>query len=412
MRQLALWVAFRFSRARQRNRFISFISASSTMGIALGVMVLITLLSAMNGFEQALKDKLLSVVPHGEVTAVRDPITDWYSYAGPLLSDPAYVAAAPFVKFNAMLERGGKMRAIEARGVDLDYEFGVSGIDQYLLPEPASTLVEDELWLGVGIAEHLGVDVGDKVMMLIPTLDPEMKMRPPERKLFTVKRLISMGGEMDARAALISIKTASELGGWDRGVQGIRFKFADVMQSPALIRAAAYEMPHYLYISDWTRTQGHLYSDIQLVRGIVYLVLTLVIAVASFNIVSTLVLAVQDKQSEIAILKTMGSSNGMIMRVFMFQGLFNGLLGSVIGSVLGVLLAGSLGDIAKFVESLTGQKLLDPEIYFIDFLPSLLQPSDVLATAIVAVVLSLLATLYPAWTASKVQPASVLGQTI
>ncbi|RCU52583.1 lipoprotein-releasing ABC transporter permease subunit LolE [Corallincola holothuriorum] len=412
MQHLALWIAFRFSRARQRNRFISFISASSTFGIALGVMVLITLLSAMNGFEQALKDRLLSVVPHGEVTAVREPIVDWKSLSASAIADPAVVAAAPFVKFNAMLERGGKMKAIESRGVDLDYELDVSDIGAYLLPEPADTLVDNELWLGKTIADELSLAVGDKVMMLIPTLDPQMRMKPPKRKMFVVKRLIQMGGELDASAALISIDTAAELSGWQGGVQGIRFKFGDVMAAPRLVRNAAYEMAHYLYISDWTRTQGHLYSDIQLVRGIVYMVLTLVIAVASFNIVSTLVLAVQDKQSEIAILKTMGTTDAMVMKIFILQGLFNGVLGSLIGAGLGVLIASSLGQIAQGVERLLGHKLLDAEIYFIDFLPSLLSISDVVFTVIVAIALSLLATLYPAWKASKILPANVLGQSV
>ncbi len=406
---LPLTIARRFRKAKQRNRFISFISASSTLGIGLGVAVLILILSVMNGFDQALRNELLSVVPHIEYRAVEPPLRDWQTLRTDLAQREGVEAAAPFISFNAMLERHNQLKAASVRGIDLDEELQVSAIERYLLPEPAATLVDNDIWLGAGLAAALQLAVGDTVLVMVPKMNSSGRWQAPSKRLMTVKRLIKMGGQLDEALAMISLDTAREMVGWQQGVQGIRLMVTDVMEAPTLSRRIGFSLDQYLYIDDWTRSQGHLYQDIQLVRSIVYLVLSLVIAVASFNIVSTLVMEVQDKQGEIAILQTMGAKPSTIMAIFVFQGSLNGVLGAVAGAVVGVLLCKLLPLLSQLLEQIRGQKLLDGEIYFIDHLPVLIQPSDVAIAVAVAICASVLATLYPAWRATRVAPATVLG---
>ncbi|UAA40746.1 lipoprotein-releasing ABC transporter permease subunit [Paraneptunicella aestuarii] len=409
-------LAFRFRKSKKRSGFTSFIASSSTVGIGLGCFVLILLLSVMNGFERELKDRLLVAIPHGELTAV-DPagLADWKSIIEQAKRHPQVVSAQPFIKATALLQRGKKTKAVELTAIDpaLSHQ------------NEAAHMVNEEAWqtfiatpygvlLGRKVLKQLGLSVGDKVQALLPRRSEPgssdgLKLSAPETIWLTVVGEVSLGGELDSFLAYMHMDLAAETLSIAQGAQGIRLNYVEPFDARMTTRRLAYELSQQVYISDWTRTHGHLYQDIQLVRSVVYLALILVIAVASFNIVSSLVMSVSEKQAEIAMLKTMGARSNLIARVFILQGSLNGVIGALFGSVSGILVALNLSDIAKFIESLFGVKLLSGDIYFIDFLPSLLLWRDVWITVSISLLLSVLATIYPALRASKVEPAKVLG---
>lgn len=406
---LAWQIARRFRRSKQRNRFISFISASSVVGIAVGVAATILLLGVMNGFEGALKDRLLTLLPHIQYRAIHPPIDDWQQVASRLQAHPQVEGVAPFIRFSAMVERRGQLRALELRGIDPVFEQRVSGLFNFLQPGDAPPLASEQLWLGSGIAEALGVSAGDRVIVHLPRFSEDGELGTPQRQLFTVTATIHMGGQFDDTLALIHLDDARRLAGWKEGVQGVQVKIEDVLRASALSREIGRNLTAPMYVEDWTRSQGHLYDDIQMVRTIIQLVAVLVIVVASFNIVATLVMTVEEKQSAIAVLRTCGARRRLIMAIFMLQGLLGGIIGTIAGVIAGLLLAAGLPLAVETWVALTGKELLDPQIYFVDTLPVAVQVADVLIAIGAALTASTLATLYPAWKATRIAPALVLG---
>ncbi|WDE13390.1 lipoprotein-releasing ABC transporter permease subunit LolE [Thalassomonas haliotis] len=429
---LSLFLGLRYVRSRHGNGFSSFISASSTIGIALGVMVLIVVLSAMNGFERELAQRLLSIVPHAEIIGVNEPVTNWRQQLDKVEENPHVIAAAPVIKMSGMMQKNAELKAVELRGVDTSLEKQVSSIEDYIVDghwlTPATgagsgqsdAIADNQVVLGAGIAKKLRVKIGDTVQILLPrqALSPQQQQQKLSQSFqglltrnLVVTGIFKFGGTVDDSLAYISLSQAADINNFKQGqVHGIRLKLDNVFQAPGIAREVAYQIDHYVYIYDWTRSQGHLFNDIQLVRMVMFIVLVLVIAVASFNIVSTLIMVVNEKKGDIAILKTMGAGTGVVMITFIIQGAVNGVLGSLIGALLGVYLALNLTDIILAVEGLFQVKFLSADVYFIDFLPSVLNWPDVYATVITALVMSLLATIYPAWRATKVEPAQVLGQ--
>ena len=432
---LSLFLGLRYVRTRQGNGFSSFISASSTIGIALGVMVLIVVLSAMNGFERELAQRLLSVVPHAEIVAVDQPISDWPAQIKQVQKHEGVLMAAPVIKLTAMMQKGTQLKGLEVRGVDIELEAKASAISDLMIAGQWRDLANINMQknnanrygviIGSGIAKKLNVNVGDSVQILMPQQGVQLgsystpdethnlvkKFSTPIKRNVEVVGIFKFGGTIDDTLAYMSLKDMSEMMDYKAGeVQGIRLTLKDVFDAPRIAREVAYEFNTYVYIYDWTRTQGHVYNDIQLVRLVMLIVLVLVIAVASFNIVSTLIMAVNDKKGDIAILKTMGANPSMIMMVFMFQGIMNGVLGCLIGAVLGVYIATYLTEIIVMAESFLGVKFLSADVYFIDYIPTEINDVDVYITVITALVMSLFATIYPAWRATKVEPAQVLGQ--
>lgn len=407
---LSWQLAWRFRRSKNSNGFISFISASSTLGIALGCFVLILILSVMNGFENELKNRLLSLIPHGELTAVEvDGIANWKHEVSNFKEDARILSAEPFVKVTAMLQKAAKMKAVELTAIDTKSDH--SNL-RAMLTESDWQLFRDAprgLLLGKGVMSQLNIKPGQQVQLLVPQVNKDLAIKAPKSVWLTAIAPISIGGEVDNHVGYMHMEYAADIVGVTHGAQGIQFRLKDAFQAPVVIRELGFNFDQYVYISDWTRTQGHLYQDIQLVRGIVLIALSLVIAVACFNIVSTLVMAVKEKQSEIAMLKTMGAENSLIIRTFMLQGVVNGVMGTAIGVLLGVLVAQNLSDIAVKIEQLLGVKFLSGDIYFIDFLPSQLNWNEVYLTTTIAMVMSVVATLYPAFQAAKVEPAKVLG---
>nr|WP_274615342.1 lipoprotein-releasing ABC transporter permease subunit LolE [Vibrio fluvialis] len=411
MASLSLFIGGRFSRAKQRNKMVSFISLSSTIGIAVGVAVIIIGLSAMNGFERELQNRVLSVIPHGEFEGVRGPIQNWQSMVKQATKNPQVLAAAPYVKFTALAEKGTQLKAIEVRGVDPDMEQAVSRLPQFVTNNAWSTFVpgEQQVILGKGVADQLGAKVGDYVTLMIPTADGSSRVQAPRRIRVQISGLLALNGQIDHSMALLPLADAQQYARLDQGVSGVSIKVADVLSANQIVRSVGNTLNEYVYLRSWQQKFGFLYRDIQMVRTIMYLVMVLVIGVASFNIVSTLMMAVKDRAGEIAILRTMGATDGLVKRIFVWQGVFSGVLGSIVGSVFGVVIAFNLTPLVKGLETLIGHHFLSGDIYFVDFLPSQVESGDVLLVSGTAIVLSLLATWYPAARASKLNPASVLS---
>jgi len=425
-KSLSLFLGLRYVRSRNSNGFSSFISASSTIGIALGVMVLIVVLSAMNGFERALAQSLLSVIPHGELIAVSDPIDKWQEKIAKVQQHPQVIAAAPVIKLAGMMQHGSELKAVNVRGVDVKLEQQVSTIADYMVTGKWHALAESGenknstigVVIGAGIAQKLQLKLGDSLQLLLSSAvdkntsnQMNTKFPVPVKHQVHVVGIFKFGGEIDNSSVYMSLDHAEKMANLQTGqVQGIRLKVANVFQAPQIVHDVATNFDTYVAIHFWTRTQGHIFNDIQLVRLVMFIVLVLVIAVASFNIVSTLIMAVNEKKGDIAILKTMGAQTPVIMATFMFQGIVNGVTGCLAGMVLGIIISLNLTDIVISLETLFNVKVISGDVYFIDFLPTHLRQADVIATVVTALVMSLLATLYPAWQATKVEPAKVLGQ--
>ncbi|EHU9471263.1 lipoprotein-releasing ABC transporter permease subunit LolE [Vibrio vulnificus] len=408
---LALLIGRRFSQAKQRNKMVSFISLSSTIGIAVGVAVIIIGLSAMNGFERELQSRVLSVIPHAELEGVRAPVENWQSVMAQAVANPKVVAAAPYVKFTGLVERGNKLKAVEVRGVEPDFEQAVSTMSQFIDQQAWSQFLpgQNQVIVGRGVANELGVDVGDYVTLLIPQTGESTQVQAPKRVRVKVTGMLTLNGQIDHNLVLLPMADAQQYNHLGEGVTGIALKTNDVLNAQAIVREVGRQIDVYVYLRSWQQQFGFLYRDIQLVRTIMYLVMVLVIGVACFNIVSTLMMAVKDRASEIAILRTMGAGDGLIKRIFVWQGVFSGVFGSVLGSVVGVLVALNLTTLIKGLERVIGHQFLSGDIYFVDFLPSQLRLDDVLLVSGTAIVLSIVATWYPAARAAKLKPAAVLS---
>ncbi|GAB2924008.1 lipoprotein-releasing ABC transporter permease subunit [Rheinheimera gaetbuli] len=411
MNNLAWQLARRYRGTAHTSGFIRFISASSTLGIALGVAILILALSVMNGFEQALEQRLLSVIPHVELEAVQQQIDNWQPKLAALTTVAGVQAGAPYIKTNGMLRFNNKVKAAQVRGIECESERGISDFASYVVDGQLDHLRSNEVALGKGIADALGVTVGEQLQLLLPKLSDDGRLASHSTVSLTVSAIVAVGGQLDYSQIWLDLTALGALLALPADtVQGFAFKIDDIFAAPQMARELGRVSEDYVYQLDWFRTQGHVYQDIQMVRTILYLVLALVIAVACFNIIATLVMAVREKEGDIAILLTMGTPASTIVLAFMWLGWLNGLIGAVFGALGGTLLAWYIEPLFAAVTRLLGHSLLDPSIYFINYVPSLLRWQDVAFTFSVALLMSLLATLYPAWRASKVQPAAVLGQ--
>lgn len=408
---LSLRVGLRFSRGRRRSGMVSLISAISTFGIALGVAVLIVGLSAMNGFERELKNRILAVVPHGEIEAVNPPFTGWQALIPKVEAVPGIAAVSPYINFTGLLEHGANLRAIQFKGVDPQQELRLSALPHFVLNDAWSHFQagEQQVVLGKGVADALGVNEGEWVTVMIPNSDPQMKLLQPKRIRLHVTGILQLSGQLDHSLALVPLKDAQGYLDMGEAVTGLALKMDDVFAANQLVRDAGKVTEEYVYIRSWIGTYGYMYRDIQMIRTIMYLAMVLVIGVASFNIVSTLVMAVKDKSSDIAVLRTLGAGDGLIRAIFVWYGLLAGLLGSVLGAIVGIIATLQLTPLIRGIEMITGHRFLSGDIYFIDFLPSELHAADVILVLVTALALSLIASWYPARRASRIDPARVLS---
>jgi lipoprotein-releasing system permease protein len=395
---------------QETNGFVSFIAKASTIGILLGVAVLIVALSVINGFEQQLVHRLLSVVPQVEYVAPSRPIANWSAKVERLQQQPNVMGAAPFIAVNGMAQFKDQLKAVEVRGVEPSLEGNVSAINQFTSAKLVSQLGIDEVVLGKQIVTQLDAALGDTITLLIPKISEKgHSLLAPQRISLTLAGIIEMGGPLDSSAAFIHLNKAQQALGYDdTQVTGLRLRVDDVFSAHNIALRVGQSIEDYVYISSWFRTQGSLYQDIQMVRTIVYIVVFLIIAVASFNIVSSLVMEVREKQGNIAILKTMGAQDSTILATFVMQGLMQAFVGVLLGSIIGVVLAINISELFNWLSQLFGENPL-AGVYFIEFLPSKLVWQDIVITVIVTFVLAVLATIYPAWQATRVDPAKVLG---
>lgn len=408
---LSFLTALRFSRGRKRGGMVSLISVISTIGIALGVAVLIVGLSAMNGFERELKNRILAVVPHGEIEPVKQPFKDWSSILQRVEKVPGILAAAPYINFTGLMENGAQLRAVGVKGVDPQQENQLSALPKYVQGDAWANFKsgEQQVILGKGVADALGVKQGSYVTVMIPNSDPQMKLLQPKRIRLHVTGILQLSGQLDHSLAMVPLADGQQYLDMGDSVTGIAIKVNDVFAANKLVRDAGEVTNSYVYIKSWIGTYGYMYRDIQMIRAIMYLAMVLVIGVACFNIVSTLVMAVKDKSGDIAVLRTLGAKDGFIRAIFIWYGLLAGLVGSLSGVVVGVIASLQLTNIIKGLEKLMGHSFLSGDIYFIDFLPSELHWLDVVIVLVTALVLSLLASWYPARRASRIDPARVLS---
>ncbi|ATA18031.1 lipoprotein-releasing system permease protein [Gibbsiella quercinecans] len=408
---LSLLAALRFSRGRRRGGMVSLISVISTVGIALGVAVLIVGLSAMNGFERELNNRVLAVVPHGEIMPVKPPFAGWQQVLQRVENVPGIAAAAPYINFTGLLENGAQLRAVQVKGVDPQQESRLSALPKYVQGDAWSHFKsgEQQVILGKGVADALGVKQGAYVTVMIPNSDPQMKLLQPKRIRLHVTGILQLSGQLDHSLAMVPLVDAQQYLAMGDDVSGIAIKVNDVFAANKLVRDAGEVTNAYVYIKSWIGTYGYMYRDIQMIRAIMYLAMVLVIGVACFNIVSTLVMAVKDKSSDIAVLRTLGAKDGFIRAIFIWYGLLAGLVGSLSGVVVGIIASLQLTNIIKAIEKMIGHAFLSGDIYFIDFLPSELHGLDVASVLATSIVLSLLASWYPARRASRIDPARVLS---
>lgn len=408
---LSLLIGLRFSRGRRRGGMVSLISIISTVGIALGVAVLIIGLSAMNGFERELNNRILAVVPHGEIEAVNQPWNNWRTILPKVEAVKGIEAAAPYINFTGLVESGSNLRAIQVKGVDPKQEMKLSALPGFVQGNAWANFKagEQQIILGKGVADALKVKAGGWVSIMIPNSNPEHKLLQPKRVRLHVVGILQLSGQLDHSFAMIPMTDAQQYLDMGESISGIAIKVNDVFNANKLVRDAGEVTNNYVYIKSWIGTYGYMYRDIQMIRAIMYLAMVLVIGVACFNIVSTLVMAVKDKSSDIAVLRTLGAKDGLIRAIFVWYGLLAGLFGSLCGAVIGVLGSLYLTHIINWIEKLIGHQFLSGDIYFIDFLPSELHWLDVVYVLVTALLLSLLASWYPARRASRIDPARVLS---
>ncbi|MCG2633639.1 MAG: lipoprotein-releasing ABC transporter permease subunit [Gammaproteobacteria bacterium] len=411
-RPYPLYLGLRYVGARRRNHFISFISVSSMAGVALGVAALITVISVMNGFETELRQRILGVIAHATITGPGDKLLEWQPVTKAAMDHPNVVGAAPYVQTEAMMSQRDNVSGALVRGILPELEVAVSGLNQHLLEGASLDSLQPgsyNLILGRALAMTLGVGVGDRVTIVSPRTLVTPAGILPRMKRFSVTGLFEMGMyEYDSALALVHQADAQALLRMEQGVTGVRLKLDELFAAPRVAREVAASLPGDYYFIDWTRQHGNFFQALRTEKITMFVILLLIVGVAAFNIVSTLVMVVTDKQADIAILRTLGATPRGIMLTFMVQGCLIGLIGTLIGLVGGVLLVLNIDVLVPWIEGLAGVDLLPDDVYPIADLPAELRPGDLLRITGVAFLLCLTSTIYPALRAARVQPAEAL----
>lgn len=412
-----LFIGWRYTRAKRKNHFISFISLTSMIGIALGVAALIVVLSVMNGFQKELRTRILGVASHLEVTGGGNQLSDWQSVAAFTSKQQSVLASAPYISAQAMLSYDQGVQGAIVRGVIPSAEDEVADLGKHMKVGRLEDLRAGEfgIVLGADLAQALGAQIGDKVVLMAPQGQFTPTGVVPRLKQFTLVGLFQIGMyEYDAGLALIHLDDAAKLYRMGDKVSGVRLKVADLFDAPMMaanisdqLNAQANRSNDY-YVSDWTRQHANFFRAVQMEKRVMFIILTLIVAVAAFNIVSTLVMAVTDKRADIAIMRTFGASPSSIMKIFIVQGALIGVIGTALGALFGILIALNIDTIIPFIENLFNVQFLAKDVYYISDLPSDLIWSDVFTIVTVSFFLSLLATLYPSFKASRINPAEAL----
>jgi len=409
-RPLSIFIGARYTRAKRRNHFISFISMTSMIGLSLGVLAMITVLSVMNGFQREMSARILGMVPHAMIVGV-NPLDDWQPVAAAALKAPGVIAAAPITEMEGMLSYKGSMQPIQVSGIDPAQEGKVSIVAQHIVQGSLEDLKPGEFGVVIGeiTARRFRLNVGDKLTLIVPEVSSAPGGITPRMQRLNVVGIFKVGAELDGSMAMIHVADAAEMQRWaPNQVQGVRLKLDDLYAAPVVSASIASGLGEQYRADDWTHTQGSLFSAMKMEKTMIGLLLLMIIAVAAFNIIATLIMVVNDKGADIAILRTIGATPGQIMGTFMVQGSLIGVVGTLIGGVLGVALALNVSDVVGWIERVSGQHIFTSDVYFISSLPSELQWGDVALICSAGLVMSFLATIYPAWRASQVEPAMAL----
>jgi lipoprotein-releasing system permease protein len=408
---LEFYIGLRYTRAKRRNHFISFISFISMSGIMLGVVALIVVLSVMNGFHKEVRERILGMTSHASISAVHGGLEDWRAVRAKAEDHPAVIGEAPYVEGQGMLINGQNVSGVLLRGILPEEEGQVSDVISKIKPGSVEDLKPGEyrIILGKELALALGVMVGDRVTLVTPQINVTPAGIMPRLKRFTVSGIFEVGmGEYDRSLALMHLEDAAKLMRLKDSVTGVRLKLVDLYEAPQIARELAMSMGGYYRISDWTMQHRNFFAALQTEKRMMSIILSLIVAVAAFNIVSTLVMVVTDKQSDIAILRTLGISPASIMGIFIVQGATIGIVGNILGILVGVFLSNNVEEIVSWIERQLNVDFLDPSIYYISKLPSDPHLLDILFIGAGAFLITLLATLYPAWRAARTQPAEAL----
>lgn len=408
LKNIPLYIGLRYTRAKRRNQFISFISAFSLVGMALGVMALIIVLSVMNGFDREMKERILNVIPHGFIDQ-QPMVKDWPALAAKVDAQPGVQASAPYIQSSAMVTYAGGVEAIELHGIDPQAEAKVSVVDQHMIVGDMAQLLPGEYGIVMGriLASRLMLAPGDKIRVTSPEINITPMGAFTRSRNFTLVGVFEVGAQVDSTLALIHLTDAQKFLR-QPGVQGLHVKTEDLYSAGPIMNQVRANLGDEFRVRDWSQTQGSLFQAVKMEKIVVASLLMIIIAVAAFNIVSSLVLMVADKRSDIAVLRTLGLSARQVMAIFIVQGSAVGFIGTFVGAILGCLVALTLTSIMAGLESLIGLQVFDPEVYFITQLPSVLLWQDVIIICGIALGLSFLATLYPAYRAAQIEPAEAL----
>ncbi|HWV14218.1 MAG TPA: lipoprotein-releasing ABC transporter permease subunit [Cellvibrio sp.] len=408
IKNIPIYIGLRYTRAKRRNQFISFISTFSLVGMALGVMALIVVMSVMNGFEREMKQRLLSVVPHGYIDYYPF-VEDWQALARKVKQHPRVVGAAPYVAGDALISYQGEVQGLQIQGVLPKEEQQISVIGEHMLLGSLDELRPGEFGIVMGrlLASSLGLAMGDKVVITSPDINITPAGIYPRTKSFTLVGVFEVGAQVDQQLAIVHLKDAQKFFR-TQGPQGLHVKVDDLYQAASVMDDLGRQFGKDYTVTDWSKTQGNLFQSVQMEKIVTGVLLNILIFIAVFNIVSSLVLMVADKRSDIAVLRTLGLTARQVMAIFIVQGSAVGLVGTLVGALLGCIVALTINPIMATIESLFGVHFFNPEVYFISGLPSVLKWQDLLVICSTALILSFLATLYPAYRAAKIEPAEAL----
>lgn len=404
-------VGTRYLRSGHRRGFLSFITAISAVGLMLGVAVLLVVLSVMNGFEKELRGRILNVTSHATLMGLQEALPDWHAARDKALSLPGVRAAVPYVERQAMVVAGRRLAGTELRGIDPVEEARADGIGRTLTSGSLSALTPGSwrIVLGDALARELNVKTGDEVVVIVPEGTVTPAGMEPRMRRFIVEGIFHSGMyEFDRGLALLNLTDAARLYRMGDGISGLRLSLEDPLAAPALVHRLAVELGGGYYVSDWTRNHANFFSSIRMTKSLLFVILSMIVAIAAFNIVATLVMVVKEKQPDIAILRTLGAGPGNILAAFVVQGTLIGAAGVLLGIGLGALLSVNLESLVHLLERIGKVQFLDARVYFMSDLPAEVQLGDVLKIGLTALVLSLLATLYPSWRAARVAPAEAL----
>ncbi len=406
---LPWFIGLRYIRSKRRNGFIAFVSIFAFLGMLLGVFALIVVLSVMNGFDHELKRRILKVVPHGYITT-RAPLEAWSDLRHRVASADGVRGSAPFIEGKGLISYGGSVRGVEIQGIHPDHEAEVSAIAQNMLVGDLNYLQSGDYGIVLGslVARRLGVSTGDKVALTLPVMSITPAGVFPRSKRFTVVAVFEVGAQVDQSLALIHLADAQKLFRLPGQVHGLRMQFDDLYTAPMQLRALLQRLGNDYVGKDWSQTQGSLFQAVKMEKTVVGIMLGVIIAIAAFNIVTSLIMMVAEKRSDIAVLRTLGMTRQDIIRIFMVQGTAMGLVGVIVGSVCGIFVAHYMSDIMAVVERVIGFQMFDQNVYFVSYLPSVWKWQDSAWTCALAALVSFLATIYPAYRAASIEPAEAL----